>query len=146
MYYVWDQDEHTTSRASECRVSPCNPNDIDPNEFPFESQAVPVTQANFDLVGVANNESGWMLILLPPTYHEVGGWADPTPEDTLHPDSPTVTDDQDIMMGWVGVRYKYADYSAGLEAATMANTHCYSDQVMPYIGVNYNYQFVPPTE
>ena len=147
MYYVWDQDEHTTSRASECRVSPCNPNDIDPNEFPFESQAVPVTQQNFDLVGVADNESGWMLILLPPTYHELGSFTDPTPEDTLHPDVPfPVTDDQDIMMGWVGVRYKYANYSAGLEAATMANTHCFSEQVMPLIGVNYQYYFEPPTE
>jgi len=140
MYYVWDQDEHTTSRASECRVSPCNPNDIDPNEFPFESQAVPVTQDNFDLVGVAENESGWMLILLPPTYMNTG-WSDPTPEDTLHTEA-----EQAMMMGWVGVRYKYADYSAGLEAATMANNHCFAGQEAPYLGVDYNYYFEPPTE
>jgi hypothetical protein len=138
IYYTWDMDEHTTSRAGECRVSPCNPNDIDPNEFPFETQRVPVNQSNFDLPGVTDYESGWMLILFPPTYHEVIGYNDPTPLDTTHPETAgAYNDDQDEWMGWVGVRYTYGTYSAGLEAATMANTHCFLDQVAPQLGVAY---------
>jgi hypothetical protein len=132
VYYTWDMDEHTISRAGSCRVSPCNPNDIDPNEFPFESQRVPVTKKNFDIVGTTGNESGWMLILFPPTYINTPAWVDPTPTDLTH--GPA---DQNIWMGWVGVRYTYGTYSAGLEAATMANTHCFADQQLPQIGVGY---------
>jgi len=129
LYYNWDFDEHTNSRSGSCRVSPCSPNDIDPNEFPFESQSVPLTLANFDLVGTA----GWMLIVFPPSYPI--GIDDPTPKIN-HP----VAD----LMGWVGVKISYGTYSAALEAATMANSHCFGGQYLPQLGVNYDYD--PPTE
>jgi len=135
MYYTWDFDEHTESRAGSCTVSPCDPNDIDPNEFPFESQRVPVTDSfqgngNFDLVGTDGNQQGWMLILFPPTYINTVPWNDPTPTNETHGLA-----DQNIMMGWVGVRYTYAGYSAGLEAATLANTHCFSSDQLVQLGV-----------
>ena len=140
MYYTWDFDEHTESRSGSCNVSPCDPNDIDPNEFPFETQSVPVTIANFDLVGVPGNQQGWMLILFPPTYINTGVWADPTPSNPTHPlvagNPPGGNDDQDIYMAWVGVKYTYAGYSAAIEAATIANTHCFAGDQLVQLGVN----------
>jgi hypothetical protein len=124
-YYTWDMDEHTGSRSGSCRISPCNQNDIDPNEFPFETQSVPLKLANFDLVG----QAGWMLIVFPPSYN--GG--DPTPNVVNYADR----------MGWVGVKINYGAYSAALEAATMANAHCFPTQRMPILGVNYNYTPAP---
>ena len=64
LYYAWDQDEHTISRSGSCQVSPCSVNDIDPNEFPFETQKVPINTNNFDLPANA----GWMLVIFPPSY------------------------------------------------------------------------------
>jgi|WetSurMetagenome_2_1015567.scaffolds.fasta_scaffold18419_2 hypothetical protein len=128
MYYNWDMDEHTNSRAGSCRVSPCNPNDIDPNEFPFETQSVPLTKQNFDLVA----SSGWMLIVFPPSYPT--GYSDPT-VDRYDPSG---------MMAWAGVKIVYGSYSAALEAATLANAHCFTGQILPQLGVNFDYD--PPTE
>lgn len=134
LYYTWDFDEHTGSRAGSCRISPCNPNDIDPNEFPFESQSVPLTLANFDLVG----QAGWMLIVFPPSYGFPSGSGagayDPTPNE--HHEFMD-------LMGWVGVKINYGTYSTALEAATMANSHCFPGQYLPQLGVNYIYG---PTE
>ncbi len=132
MYYNWDQDEHTNSRAGSCRVSPCNPNDIDPNEFPFESQSVPLTRANFDLVA----QQGWMLLIFPPSYP--AGYIDPTTSASqLHPSDVEI-------MAWAGTKIVYGTYSAALEAATMANAHCFTGQILPQLGVAWDYD--PPTE
>jgi hypothetical protein len=72
MYYTWDEDEHVITRGcSDCM----GPGDIDPNLFPFTTQLVPLTTANFDLPAAA----GWGLLLLPPSY--AGFTQDPTPGD-----------------------------------------------------------------
>jgi hypothetical protein len=72
MYYAWDEDEHVITRGcSDCM----GPSDIDPNIFPFTTQLVPLTNANFDLPA----EAGWVLLLLPPSY--AGFTQDPTPGD-----------------------------------------------------------------
>jgi len=131
MYYNWDQDEHTNSRSGACRVSPCSENNIDPNEFPFETQSVPVTRVNFDLVA----EQGWMLIIFPPSY---GSFTDPTTSANMkHPSDVEI-------QAWVGTKIVYGNYSMSLEAATMANAHCFSNQVLPQLGVSFVYD--PPTE
>jgi hypothetical protein len=127
IYYAWDFDEHSKTRAGSCRISPCNPNDIDPNEFPFETQSVPLTLDNFDLVDV----QGWMLIVFPPSYP--AGFADPT----------TNTESKTYLMGWVGTKINYGGYSAALEAATMANYWCFGQQGPGY-GINFDYD--PPSE
>jgi len=131
MYYNWDMDEHTNSRSGSCRVSPCNPNDIDPNEFPFETQSVPLTRKNFDLVAGA----GWMLIIFPPSYPNP--YSDPTPNDVN-------SGNERYYMAWAGVKLVYGAYSAAIEAATLANAHCYPNQILPQLGVGFDYD--PPTE
>ena len=69
LYYAWDEDEHVITRGVTCPVSPCGDTDIDPNEFPFETQMVPLTTANFDLPAAA----GWMLLVFPPSYDDGPG-------------------------------------------------------------------------
>lgn len=132
LYYTWDFDEHTTSRAGSCRVSPCDPSNIDPNEFPFETQSVPVTKENFDLV----SSKGWMLLVFPPSYGP--NWDDPTTSgNQLH-------DSRVPVQAWVGTKIVYGTYSMSLEAATMANAHCFGGQYLPQLGVDFIYD--PPAE
>lgn len=122
LYYAWDDDEHVITRGVSCQVSPCQSADIDPNEFPFETQMVPISTANFDLPST----SGWMLLVFPPSYGTIYG--DPTPNVTLL--------ERDYQ-AWVATRIEYGTYSMGLEAATMASAHCFPDQGLPWLGVNY---------
>ena len=63
------------TRGVTCPVSPCADADIDPNEFPFETQMVPLTTANFDLPAAA----GWMLLVFPPSYDAALRRSDPEP-------------------------------------------------------------------
>lgn len=126
LYYAWDDDEHVITRGVTCPISPCQGADIDPNEFPFETQMVPITTTNFDLPGT----SGWMLLVFPPSYDQYF-WqtnGDPTPNLTLL---------NRLYQAWVGTRIEYGTYSMGLEAATMANAHCFPDQRLPWLGINY---------
>jgi len=70
MYYAWDEDEHVVTRGcSDCMGT----FDFDPNLFPYRTQLVPLDVANFDLPA----SSGWILLLLPPSY--AGFSEDPTP-------------------------------------------------------------------
>lgn len=64
MYYAWDDDEHVVGASISCPISPCGFEEIDPNLLPYHTQLVPLDVANFDLPG----PSGWMLLLLPPSY------------------------------------------------------------------------------
>jgi hypothetical protein len=126
LYYAWDQDEHTISRSGSCQVSPCSVNDIDPNEFPFETQKVAINNDNFDLPANA----GWMLVIFPPSY---GFTVD---RDPTSPTGNALFDRE--YMAWAAVDFYYSGYSAGIEAATLANAHCFSRQVQPQLGVNYD--------
>jgi hypothetical protein len=47
-------------------------------------------------------------------------------------------------MAWAGVKLVYGAYSAAIEAATLANAHCYPNQILPQLGVGFDYD--PPTE
>ena len=119
-------DEHDDLPCSQCPVSPCAGADIDPNEFPFETQEVPLDTAHFDLP----DKYGWMLIIFPPSYGLPFG--DPTPElyGLLEFE----------YYGWVGTKIMYQGFSAGLEAATMANAHCFETQVQTPLGVSFDYK------
>jgi hypothetical protein len=127
VYYAWDEDEHVVTRGQVCPVSPCFGGDIDPNEFPFETQLVALNTAHFDLPA----QAGWMLLVFPPSY-DAGFWTangDPTPNLTLLNRN---------YQAWVATRLEFGGmYSAGLEAATMANAHCFPDQILPNLGNNY---------
>jgi len=126
LYYAWDEDEHVTTRGVTCPVSPCQGADIDPNEFPFETQMVPLSTANFDLPAAA----GWMLLVFPPSYD--AGFTVNNGDPTPYPDL-ILRDYQ----AWVATRIEWGSYSMGLEAATMANAHCFPDQILPNLGISY---------
>lgn len=113
MYYAWDQDEHVFTRGCMCDPAPCECIDLDPNEFPLVTQLVPLTNAGFDLP----SQSGWMLLVLPPSY--VGFTEDPTP-GTVEPNPryqgvaavrTVLTKDGKIGAGWT-------------EAATLGSAQC----------------------
>lgn len=124
-YYSWDMDEYPTSILTDiCPISPCPGIPLRPNVLPFETQAVAIDTNNFDLSG----SKGWMLFVLPPSYGYEG-----TPCVTIGCSN----------MGWAGVQFTFNtgsnNYSAAMEAATIANANCFSTQVSPWFGINYDY-------
>lgn len=126
MYYAWDNDERSLSTTTQ-PISGLPTGGLDPNQFPLETQKVPLTTAYFDLPA----SYGWMLIILPPSYVNTTPWADPT----------TTTDatgyfGDDYYYGWAGLQFVYGTYSAGVEAATMASYWCNSSQQLPELGAN----------
>ncbi|MGV8042247.1 MAG: hypothetical protein AB2L07_20075 [Thermoanaerobaculaceae bacterium] len=112
MYYAWDEDEHVLTRGMACPTSPCGYTDVDPNLFPFRTQLVPLDASNFDLPG----PSGWMWLLLPPSYR--GFVEDYSPG----PAAPAT------MQGVAAVRYESTNRflcgAAWSEAAVMGHAHC----------------------
>jgi hypothetical protein len=109
VYYAWDEDENFKCQGGTVSGfgSP------EPNVFPYETQAVPVTPANFNAVF----DSGWMLIV----FEQPSG----TPSDQAS----------------VSVKYNFGTYSTALEAATMANAYCFRSQVLPVLGVDSHSRF-----
>ena len=92
-----------------------------PNLIPLETQEVPIDQ--FDAPGAF----GWMLFVWPASNYPAG---------------PTIgsNDFYDYFQTWMGVKYNAAgQWSAAMDAAVMANYNCFSDQILPNLGVNYNY-------
>jgi hypothetical protein len=115
-------DERSLSRQTE-PISGLPSGGRDPNQFPFETQAVPLNNNYFDLPG----PYGWMLVVFPPSY---GTFTDPTNNpDWLGPQYP-------FYFGWAAVQIIYGTYSTTLEAATMANAHCFSNQTLNGLGNN----------
>jgi hypothetical protein len=132
IYYAWDHNEHSLSRTAQGGPSGFDFRDADPNQFPFETQKVALVATQFDLyanLGAASNNVGWMLLVFPPSY------------GSLTYDTPLTEDP--LVQAWVGTTFKYNiggnKFSAGAEAATMANANCFTSQILPALGVNYNY-------
>jgi hypothetical protein len=120
IYYAWDEDEFSVSVGSQgCPYSPCPTLLGETNETPFQTQAVPLTNSNFDLAGAY----GWMLYIMPPAFAPF----------TLVTTPPLIP--WHWYMGYAGVTYNYGAYSTMLDAATMANTHCFANQVLQPTGV-----------
>jgi len=133
IYYAWDMDERSLSRTTQ-PISGLPTGGLDPNQFPFETQKVPLSTLYFDLPGAY----GWMLIVLPPSYINAAGWVDPT--------TGTTVTTQGAYMGWAATQIVYGLYSTGTEAWTMANYWCNSTafQVMPQLGANAGTAAVAP--
>lgn len=111
IYFAWDDHEDTKSRG----VGPSGFDVPEPDVIPFETQAVPMTVANWRGIFDRN---GWMLLIFDPSIEDWGeGW------DTE---------------AWAGVRHTFQGYSAGLEAATMANYWCYG-QRLPDLSWGWDY-------
>ena len=119
-YYAWDMDERSLAACTQ-PISECS-RGFDPNQFPFATQKVPVTTSYFDLP----DTSGWILIVLPPSYDP--GFADRTPDGKGYLQRP--------YMGWAGVQSNYGRYSAGSQAALVANAHCSPDETLPRLAAN----------
>jgi len=132
MYYAWDMDERSLSTTTQ-PISGLPTGGLDPNQFPLETQKVPLNNSYFDLPATY----GWMLVLLPPSYINAAGWSDPTTDTTVtyrfgaYPIGAIGG-----YMGWAYTQVIYGTYSTGLEAWTMASYWCYTGQVLPQLGAN----------
>lgn len=116
-YYVWDEDENCTSTTTGGGPScpPGDPNCYTPriNLLPLETQEVEITQFN-----IPTTSAGWMLIVWPWSNNQF----------------------DDLYQTYVQVKYKgFGTYSAALPAAVMANYNCFPRQVLPNLGINYDY-------
>jgi hypothetical protein len=116
-YYAWDEDEHFKSLTpGGGTISPPPGSPGEPNIFPFETQKVPVTLANFN--GLLNS-NGWMLIVFDNTNlvnNAAYTWA---------------------AQAYVAAKYTFGTYSTAIEAALMANTHCFANQVLNVFNTYY---------
>ncbi len=130
MYYAWDMDERSLSTTTQ-PISGITTSGLDPNQFPFETQKVPLTTTYFDLP----DTYGWMLVILPPSYVFSAGWIDPTDDSATLNTTGTVAVPK-FYMGWAATQIIYGAYSTGIEATTMANYMCYTAQVLPQLGTN----------
>ena len=117
-YYAWDEDEVVTS-VTTVPWSGGGGDTVIPNLIPLETQEVPVDQ--FDTPGAF----GWMLFVWPASNY---------------PANFAGTEFDDYYQTWMSVRYNaYGTWSAALDGAVMANYNCFSDQILPNIGINYSY-------
>jgi len=121
-YYSWDEEENVMSgegpggggfSGGEGGYPP-------PNLLPLETQKVAVSQFN------VSDDFGWMLFVWPASNWDnlVGAPAE-----------------QYFYQTWMGVQYTAVDglYTEGLDGVLMANYNCFSDQVLPNLGINYDY-------
>ncbi|RLE22655.1 MAG: hypothetical protein DRJ61_07935 [Acidobacteria bacterium] len=116
-YYAWDEEENVTSTTDNPWSQPGGER-IVPNLLPLETQEVPV--GDFTLP----DAFGWMLFVWPASNFPPTAGV-PTP---------------DYYQTWMGVKYHaFGQYSAAMSAAVMANYNCFSDQVLPNLGINYDY-------
>ncbi|HSL18331.1 MAG TPA: hypothetical protein VLB51_10545 [Methylomirabilota bacterium] len=118
-YYAWDEDEQVTTVSTVPWSQPGSPGSVIPNLIPLETQEVPVDQ--FDTPGA----NGWMLFVWPASNY---------------PPATATRPFDDLYQTWMGVRYNaYGNWSAAMDGVVMANFNCFSDQVLPNLGVNYDY-------
>ncbi|GBC79624.1 hypothetical protein HRbin09_00846 [bacterium HR09] len=103
VYYAFDENEVSKSRTG----GPSGFGNLEPNNLPFETQKVPFNQANWTGLPAS---AGWALLVFDPSIP--GGLGVPS-------------------QAWVGVKYTFGTYSAGLDAATMGNFWCFSADVLP---------------
>jgi hypothetical protein len=127
IYYAWDEDENTKVRGG----GPSPQTFVEPNPLPYETQSAPVNDANFDgLVDTTVNgvtvTNGWMMIVMDPSIPNLGT----VPNNTTYLYKP-------LPQAWVGVKYNFGGFTTMNEAATLANAHCFPDQLLPNLGINY---------
>ena len=122
-YYTWDDDENVESSITNPWSQPGHDYVI-PNLLPLETQEVHSMQFNT----VA--DYGWMLFVWPQSNVDVG----------VPLTAPWVVGDPDYYQTWMGVKYTgFGQFSAGTSATVMANYNCFSQQVLPNLGVAFEY-------
>jgi hypothetical protein len=116
-YYAWDEDEDVLTTTGTPWSQP-GVGFIVANLLPLETQEVDV--AEFELPGAY----GWMLFV----------W--PRSNTAPYATAPAI----DLYQTWMGVKYQaFGTYSAGMTATVMANYNCFSDQILPALGIDYEY-------
>ena len=120
-YYAWDEEEMVISTPIwPGGFGPQPPWQAVPNQLPLDTQEVPVDQ--FNLPGAF----GWMLFV----------W----PASNYGQDIPGLPTPPDYYQTWMGVKYNaYGAWSAARNAWVKANFNCFSDQVLPDLGTDYDY-------
>jgi hypothetical protein len=106
IYYAWDEDEICKSRTG----GPSGFASVEPNNLPLETQKVPFNQANWSGLPA---DAGWVLLVFDPSIRKAQN---------------TVAQEY---QAWVGVKYTFGNYSAGVDAATLGNYHCFNGDVLP---------------
>jgi hypothetical protein len=114
VYYAWDENEQSKSRTTQACPSGLCFGNPEPNVFPFETQSVPVTSANFNALMSGN---GWMLIVFDPSV-------------------PNLTSAEPYLQAYVFAKYNYGAYSTAVEATTMGNYWCAPTQTLPALNTN----------
>lgn len=117
-YYAWDEEEDVTSVSDNPWSIPGVGNEV-PNLLPLETQEVNVTEFTLP------DAFGWMLFV----------WPNSNFDAIVGADAP-----DDWYQTWMGVRYKaFGQYSAAIDGALMANYNCFDTQVLPNLGIHYDY-------
>ncbi len=111
-YYAWDEQENAIARSG---GGPSGFNVAEPNVIPFETQSAPLNAANFD--GLNSTTNGWVMLVFDPSI-------------------PANVDTSTVTQAWVAVRYLAGGYSTATEAAVLANTNCFTNQILPQLGIN----------
>jgi len=114
-YYAWDEDENVfTTQGGGGPSYELPPPGSFPNLLPMETQEVALSQFKIPA------DFGWMLFVWPfSSLYQV---------------------DDENYQTWVGVRYEpFGNYSMALSGTVMANWACFPEQVLPGLGINYNY-------
>jgi hypothetical protein len=91
--------------------------EVDPNLLPLATQEVPIDQLE------TVDSEGWMLFVFPPSNYSGDGA--PAPPDSYQT--------------WMGAFYSSGPSKAFLAGNPMANANCWDDQVLPELGVGYDY-------
>jgi hypothetical protein len=114
-YYAWDEDEMVINVTL-----PPQPWEPVLNHLPLATQEVSVDQFN------TPGAYGWMLFVWPASNYDQHQLAVPA--------SP------DYFQTWMGVKYNaYGNWSAARNAWLAGNFNCFSDQILPDLGTDYDY-------
>jgi hypothetical protein len=118
-YYAWDEAEDVTTITDNPWSQPGG-GVVIPNLLPLETQEVNVN--HFTLP----DAFGWMLFVWPASNY-----------DPQIPGSPMAPD---YYQTWMGTKIQaFGTYSAAKDGHVMANYNCFSDQVLPNLGIDYKY-------
>jgi len=115
-YYAWDEDEMVVTS-----LPGPPPPVLGPNLLPLGTQEIPVDELNLAA------SSGWLLFVWPSSNYNLSG-APPEP---------------DYYQTWMGARHDIitatGTASTAMDGIVAANFNCFSDQVLPELGIDYDY-------
>ncbi|MCD4748779.1 MAG: hypothetical protein K8R59_05335, partial [Thermoanaerobaculales bacterium] len=120
-YYAWDEEENVTTSSDNPWSQPGGEY-IVPNLLPLETQEVDVNEFT-----LPREDNGWMLFVWPASnFYNANG--------VMEQYMP------DMYQTWMGVRYTaYGVFTEGISGVVMANYNCFCGQVLPQLGINFDY-------